>query len=415
MSKSSFLINKKVERVDIAIICILLMVVGLLRSRLFLSLGMVGLGVTGLWGVSPKEWLRDKWWLLGLGWVAMYAISGFWSDNKEEWSVFLQLKLPVVLLPVAFRFLPSFSAKQLQLLTLAMGLLLLGGAFYSVSFLVMDYDFYVKQYNVSHLIPTPVYNDYICFSMSCALYIVWAMYRLPGLLSRSAQWGTAVIAALLAVYLHILASKSGLIALYIFAFSAALYGIIARRNKAAMLSLLAIPVVLYLGVTYVPTLKERKEHIIYTWYRYMDHDRTGKLGDLSRLISYEISLKLIAEHPITGTGTGDMLAEMNKGYDKWYPAVTDERNRLIPHNQFLTIALGCGIPAMLLFLWWVVMPLFQMPKGRARLFFVATWLALFVQLMIEPFLEGQFGVFIYLFFPLMIMHCMPNETKRMSL
>lgn len=415
MSKSSFLINKKVEQADIAIICILLMIVGLLRSRLFLSVGMIGLGATGLWGVHPREWLRNKWWLLGLGWVAMYALSGLWSENKEEWGVFLQLKLPIVLLPVAFTYLPAFTARQLQLLTLTIGAMLLGGAIYSVSFLLMDYQHFIAEYNVSHMLPTPVYNDYICFSMSCALFVVWAFYRLPYMLSRGAKVATIIIAALLIVYLHILASKSGLIAVYLFAIAAGIYTAIVKRNKLGIATLLAIPVFLYLGITYVPTLHERKEHIVYTYYRYMDNDRSGKLGDLSRLISYEISLKLIKEHPLTGTGTGDMLAEMNKGYDKWYPQVTEERNRLIPHNQFLTIALGCGIPAMLLFLAWVIIPLVQFPKGRDKLFFTATWMALFVQLLIEPFLEGQFGVFVYLFFPLMIMHCTQYARKSNTL
>ncbi len=380
------------------------MFAGLLRSRAFLSLGMIILGVTGLWNVPPRQWLKDKWWLAGVAWVAIYAISGLWSDDKGEWSTFLQMKLPVLLLPLAFNFLPAFSRKQLQMLTLICGGMLLGGAVYSVSFLVMDYQHYLQEYNVSHMIPTPVYGDYICFSTSCALFIAWTFYALPSFISKTAKWVAIGIAALLAIYLHILASKSGLIAFYIFAISFAVYTVVKRRSVAGIAGLVAIPVVLSLAITYIPTLHERKAHIVYTFYRLRDNDKTGKLGDLSRLISYDIATRLIKEKPILGVGAGDIMTEMNKGYDKWYPQVTEERNRLIPHNQFLTVALGCGIPAALLFIWWVIMPLFTLPGGRDKFFFGVTWAALLVQLMIEPFLEGQFGVFIYLYFPLMIMH-----------
>ncbi len=411
MSKSSFLNNKNVTKSNIAIFCILLMFVGLLRSRLFLSLGMILLGINALWNIPPREWLKQKWWLMGVAWVAMYALSGLWSTNKAEWGVYLQMKLPVLLLPLAFSFLPPFTARQLQLLTISIGMMLLGGAFYSVSFLIFDYTHYIQEYNVSHILPTPVYGDYICFSTSCALFIIWSMYMWPRLLSKSAQYVVSIIALLLAVYLHILASKSGLVAFYLFTFSWAIYTVFAKRSIAGIAGVLCIPLFLYCAVTFIPTLHERKAHIVYTYYRFRDQDKSGTLGDLSRLISYDVSMKIIKEHPLLGVGTGDMLAEMNTGYDKWYPQVTEERNRLIPHNQFLTIALGCGIPAMLFFLIWVFMPLFHLPEGRDRFFFIITWSVLLIQLMIEPFLEGQFGVFVYLFFLLMLRQVIQNKDR----
>ena len=156
MSKSSFLINKKLGKSDIAIFSILLMIAGLLVSRLFLSFGMILFGVNSLWNVHPKKWLQNKWWLIGLSWIAVYALSWFWSSDKETWGVMLQLKLPILLLPIAFGFVGKFSNKQLQLLTICIALMLLAGVSYSLSFLVRDYTHYVQEYNVSHVLPTPV-------------------------------------------------------------------------------------------------------------------------------------------------------------------------------------------------------------------------------------------------------------------
>ncbi|MBC7552427.1 MAG: O-antigen ligase family protein [Taibaiella sp.] len=414
MSKSSFLNNKKLTKSDIAVISILIMVGGLLISRLFLSVGMLIFGVNALWGVHPRTWLRDKWWLTGLAWVGMYALSGLWSTDKETWGVLLQVKLPVLLLPVSFYCLPAFSRRQLELLTLGIGLMLLAGACYSVSFLILHYQHYIQEYNVSHMIPTPVYGEYICFSMTIALYICWCVYMWPSLNTRPVKWFTGFVMALLAVYLHVLASKSGLLALYIFIIGWGLYLTIARRSVAGLVVVLSLPVVLTLAVTYIPTLHERKEHIIYTWYRYMDNDKSGRLGDLSRIASYDIALKLIKEHPIAGVGAGDMMPEMIKGYEKWYPSITEQRNRLIPHNQFMTVGFACGLPAMALFIIWVFMPLRRMGRNRESFFFFIIWLSLLMQLMVEPFLEGQFGVFVYLFFILFFRNVLPGRLTAYS-
>lgn len=405
MSKSSFLNNKNVKKSDIAIVCILIIVCGLLKSRFLLSVGMLLFGINALWNVPPRKWLQNKWWLAGVAWVAIYALSWFWSTNKDEWSTFLQLKLPILLIPLAFSFLPPFTTRQLQTLTIGIGALLLAGACYSVSFLVLDYAHYIQEYNVSHMLPTLMYGEYICFSTTCTLFIAWTLYLWPRFAGAGVKWFLAIVMLGLAAYLHILAAKSGLVTFYLFVTAWAVYTVFAKRSIAGILAVLAIPVFFYCAVTFIPTLRERKEHIVYTWYRYMDHDKSGKLGDLSRLISYDVAWKLIKEKPWLGVGTGDIMDEMNVGYNKW-TEVTEDRNRLIPHNQFLTVGLGCGIPTMLLFMYWVIMPLFRLRKNRDSFFLAITWTMLLIMLLIEPFLEEQIGVCVYLLFPLLIMHVM---------
>lgn len=403
MSKSSFLNNKKLSKTDIAVICILIMFSGLLFSRFLLSLGMILFGVSALWKVHPREWLKHRWWLWGVAWVALYALTWFWSTDKGEWSVFVQMKLPVLLLPLAFGFLPRFTDKQLTGMTVGAGLLMTGGVAYSLSFLVRDYDQIVRDYNISHVLTTPVYGDYICFSMGCALFAIWSMYMWPRYTSRNIKILMGAITAVLVVYLHILASKSGLVCLYVFLIGYGVYKTIAARSLWGIVGIAGVFLFLALAIKYVPTLHERKAHIVYTYYRLRSGDKSGMLGDLGRLMSYDISLKLMKEQPLGGTGIGDLLADMKKGYDRWYPEVP-EVNRLIPHNQFLTVGLGCGIPAMVTFIIWLVMPLARLRRGRDGFYMFIIWFTLFIELMIEPFLEGQFGVFLFIFFLLMIRH-----------
>lgn len=401
MQKIKLLSTGKISKSNIAIFFFLMMCTGFLVSRALLSIGMVGLTVSSLWGVHPREWLKNKWWLLGLVWVGAYAISGVWSANKEDWSAIAQMKLPFVIMPLAFALLPRFSTKQLVFFTITFGLMLVSGAGYGLFHLFRDLDYYIQQYHQAHVMPTPVYGDYICFASCIALYIAWAIYMFPSLPSNGAKWGIGAIIVFLAVYLHILASKSGLVDLYVLLVLLG-FRMAFTRNRILGISLIAsIPVIFYLAFNFVPTFHQRVKHLDYTFYQFRHGDKSGACGDLARLISYDISTKIIADHPLIGVGAGDMLDEMKVGYTKWYPEVKDDYSKLIPHNQFLTVALGCGVPAALIYLIWTFLPLAAIRKNRESFFLFSAWFILFIQLMIEPYLEGQFGTFVYVFFILL--------------
>ena len=406
MNKSSFLNNKLLNKSDVALICIIGMVAGFLVSRVALSISMFLFGLNLIWDVPPREWLRQKWWLTGLGWVAIYAITWFWTDDKANWHTRLEVKLPFLLLPLSFAFLPRLSPKQIRIFTISVGLMLVASAVYSVSFLIRDPAFYLKEYHQSHTLPTLPKEDHIRASTAIALYIIWALYALPLIIEKPAKWITGICIALLVVYLHVLAAKSGLLSLYIFLASYGAYLGFTRHKLLGLVVVLAIPAFFVLSTTLMPTFNEKRNFIAFTYYKLTHGDKSGEIGDINRLMSYDIASKIIMQHPWTGVGTGDMLAEMKQGYDKWYPGVKEE-NKLLPHNQFLIVALGCGLPATLLFAIWVFMPLVGMGRNRQSFFFFMVWLVLFLQLMIEPVLEVQYGVFLYLFFMLFQRHELP--------
>jgi hypothetical protein len=91
---------------------------------------------------------------------------------------------------------------------------------------------------------------------------------------------------------------------------------------------------------------------------------------------------------------------MHEGYTRWYPQVPEEQ-QLWPHNQWLTCAMAAGIPAVLLFTLWLVAPLRRIRWNRQGAFFLIVWLMLLVPLMVDPFLEVQIGVAVFLIFLLM--------------
>ncbi len=403
MGKSKFLNLIFSNKSNIALICILTMFAGLLVSRVALTCGMFGLGFFTLADIHPKKCFRNKWWLAGCCFVAVYALTYFWSKDFDYWWHHTESKLPILLLPLCFAFLPRFTAKQYTVFTISLALMLLAGAIYSTSFLVGHVSYFIQEYRTSHVLPTLVENDYIRFSLSVALFICWAVYVWPRLTNKFVKWFVGISIFLLSIFLHILASKSGLVALYLFFTLWGLYQLIQKKKKWGIGILAGLGLLLILANKYIPTFHERLGYMGFTYFMYQSGDQSGRYGDIGRIISYDIAIKLIKEHPISGVGVGDMFHEMVAAYHKWYPNVAEEE-MLLPHNQFLTVTLACGIPGLLIFIVWVFSPLGLLKKNRESFFFAIVWLILFFQLMIEPVLEIQFGVFVYLFFLLWQKH-----------
>jgi O-antigen ligase len=411
VNKNSFL-QSKVLRTNISLFAILMMLAGFFLSRAVLSMGMMLFGLNALIGVSPREWFSRPWWLLGLVWVAMYGISGLWSSDSGYWNDRFQVKLPILLLPLAFAFTPAFNYRQLRIFTIVLNLVLLMGVAYSFYFLLSNPSFYINGYVYSNILPTIPDDDHIVFSLSLALAVVWNVYFFPGIMERWLKIFSIISASLFIITLHVLAARTGLAGLYIFLFGWSIYLVLRKKTRLTGIAFLAAFILGgVIALTYLPTLKNRFGHFKWTVIIFKEGQRSGDYPDLGRFMSYDIALRLIGEHPLKGVGAGDLLTEMSKGYDRWYPQVKQEQ-RLIPHNQFLTVALVAGIPAALVFLAWVVYPVLKIRRSRSGFFFLITWLILLVPLLIEPFLEIQFGVFLYLFFLLWHRHAMRHPEQE---
>jgi O-antigen ligase len=354
-------------------------------------------GINGIWGVHPKNWFKQKWWLLCVLWLASYAITYFWSTDKHSWHERIDTKLPFLILPLAFANLPRFSANQLVIFTVSVAILMLYGAGHSTWFFIQSPAYYIHQYGFAKILPTPVESDHICFSMSVALYIIWCVFFFPFIKNKFYRWFVACTVVLLSVYLHLLSAKSGLLSWYFFMLCWIIYIAVKRTiwtGLAVAMLLVTFAVAAYF---YIPTLSTRVGYTEYSIGRLGTNDSIGNYSDLGRIISDDISIKLIRQHPFTGVGAGDILEEMKIGYSKWYPDVRPE-NRLFPHNQFLTVAVGCGIIAALIFIILIFYPLSAIKRNRQGFFTIIIWTVLLIPLMAEPFLEIQFGVFVYLFF-----------------
>jgi O-antigen ligase len=201
----------------------------------------------------------------------------------------------------------------------------------------------------------------------------------------------------LSVYLHILAARTGLIVWYIFVAGWCLRFAFKKNMTLGIAIILLLVISSAMAVKYIPTLEKRVWYMRHTYELYASGQTQSGYSDMGRIISYAIATKLIVNNPVIGVGVGDILFEMNKGYDRWQPDVPQEY-RLMPHNQFMIVCLGCGVLALLVFVVWVFYPLTWIWRSPKRFYQIVIWLSLFLAMMVEPMLEVQFGVFVYLFF-----------------
>ncbi|MEZ5016619.1 MAG: O-antigen ligase family protein [Flavipsychrobacter sp.] len=363
-------------------------------------MSMILMGVIALWNIHPKEWLKERWWLVGASWVALYALSSFWSEDSGYWSSRVEVKLPILLLPLAFAFIPSFTIKQLKRLTFFIAICLLAGSIYSIWHLLASADF-AEQYRYSKVLPTIAHNDHIRYSLFVTLFIIWSL-TIWSYYTTLQKWFIVSVIILLTAFLHVLAVRTGLLGLYIFFFVGALHIIFNKNRVVGGALILLIMLSGIIGYKYVPTLRNKVDYVVYSYKMLQTGNHTGNYSDIGRLLSYDIALKKSKDNMLLGVGVGDMMDEMNDGYEQWYPYV-EQQYRLIPHNQFLTVLLGTGVVGLLLFSVWIFMPL-GLLRRKGSFFLLATWLVLLPMLLVEPALEVQIGVFVFLIFLLLQRH-----------
>ncbi|HTN45438.1 MAG TPA: O-antigen ligase family protein [Flavipsychrobacter sp.] len=402
MSKNSF--KPAITKLNIAIFLIVVMVVGFLFSRAILSMSMILFGVNALCNVHPKEWFRQKWWLWGWIWVAYFGISILWSEDKAYGWQHLQVKLPILLLPLSFAFIPAFNKKQLQLYTVILCLSLLYGIGYSGYFMLQDPARYIEGYRFSNVLPTLPKNEHIRFTLALALGTSWCWYIYPHLQSRPVKWLTGISILLFSIALHVYAVRTGLLAFYFFMSGYLVYSLFIKKTRLiAGISIAAFALASAWAFHSVPTLKNRVDHFKWSVMVFEKGEMDPNYGDIGRYISYDLAWKIIRAHPLSGVGAGDMFSEMSRYYQEYYPQISRDAY-LMPHNQFLILGVAAGVPIILLFSIWLFYPLTELKRNRESFFTGITWLMVLIPILVEPVLEIQFGLFVYLFFLLMQRH-----------
>ncbi len=381
----------------------LLVFIGFSTLRLIISISVIALIAYGLFSSDIRRTLktyfsRPSYWLLSLYFLVI-LFSGINSDNKPQWLAFLQLKLPYLLLPIAFCGLPKINRELLYKILLAFT----GCMFLSAMAVMFNYWLHypeIKQMIIegSH-IPTPYshirYTLLLVFTFFSCLWL-WEQ-------GESKHRHLLLIpAAALFIVIHVLSSRSGWVALYaglLFYMPAFIYR---SRQYVLGLSLIALIVISpYVLYHYVESFKTKIDYMHYALSPEVNLP-IEKSSDGMRQASWRTGVELIKRNTLWGVGVGDLLAESKSVSRELFPNIASDEARKMPHNEFIWIWAATGVFGFLAYCIAFFFPLVTFIK-RSWLF-VVLHIIFFTSFMTEPSLEEQIGTTFYLLFLLIFLH-----------
>jgi O-antigen ligase len=131
-------------------------------------------------------------------------------------------------------------------------------------------------------------------------------------------------------------------------------------------------------------------------YRQGHRDASGHTFRM-KLEFWRISLKIIKQHPLTGVGIGDVPDAFRKAYQlenswlgkEWW---------MTSHNQYLYIAVAAGIPGLIIFLLFLLGPVFSDKRIRSYPPFIVFIIIALISMFTEDTLTTQAGVTFVVFF-----------------
>ncbi len=347
------------------------------------------------WHMTVRALLSDPRYYLFVLTFVLVAISGLYSADQADWLTRLRVKVPFLLLPVVFYFLPSWDggdkgedagrqAPNARLLFFQGALII---AYVSMIIIAVKYIYRSDDYNeliyVGQHIPTPVHP--IRYSLYLVIAGVMAVELYRSAVTRWLRVCYALTALGIIVFLHFLAVRSGLTILYILC-GAGIFFWLRRRDLLRWIPVIGLVIcgVAYLAYSQLPSLKTKIDYM--RWDITQVHtDQVADYSDAKRIISIKAAAQLAREHPVLGVGLGDLRDELQPIYRESYGV--DIRTR--PHNQYMTYLAGTGVIGLMIFLLSFYGPLYA--SRQRSTFLWALYIVTTLSCMVENTLDGAVG------------------------
>ncbi len=388
----------------IGFVAAVLVIVGMYSSRAMMSIGMIVMIANAM--INAQVFSHFKVFfkkthlvLLSLYYVLMF-ISIIWTSDYVYFMGRMQVLLPFLVLPFAFFSLSRWEYRWYDLLMILFVLLNLGGISWSMYQYLQEKELFDIGYGYSKLIPTPFKNDHIRFSLSVVMSILFCLDILSRSTHKTIRWFLYSVIIIDVLYIHILAAKTGVIALYLIFFLYSLYQLASiKYKKTGIMILLLLSLMPFIMYRILPSFKNKVSYVIYSIEQMKNVQKQNHISDEGRLLSYAYALDIIKKYPFVGVGVGDVYDEMKIRYEKDFKE--KEVKVLLPHNQFLMAGASVGIIGIVLMIAMLV-SVFKTVKKNDFLYFSFLMIMLFA-MMVEPLFETQYGSCIFLFFLLLLM------------
>ena len=334
----------------------------------------------------------------------LLVISFFYTESQQNWFLQMYRYSAFLFLPAAARLLPPLRVKQVYTLLYLFLLFATGITIGTIS----KYAANIEAHNelIIHSQNPPTINRifHIHFGMMMALAIFFGVYiyRSSVVLWRKPEKYLAIgCIVILFVSIHILAYRTGLLALYITLFFQ-LFAFIKNQKQyliggVLLILLVTAPVVAYLSLESVQLRVENTRTDI---SRYINHENINYYSISQRLAAWETAFSIVKRNWLVGVGPADIKLEMERQYDIKDFGLS-KPNQVMIHNQYLHILVGSGIIGLSLFLYMLGYPFMRLIRQKD--FCGTVFLSIMGSAMlVDSFFELQRGLHLFAFFYMLL-------------
>lgn len=323
-------------------------------------------------------------------------ISGLWSEDHSEWMDILRVKLPLLLFPLAFAGRWQLSIQQWKFIAILLLFLLAITTIISFVQYAINFSVVHSGYLRAKVMDTAFKNDHLRFSLLVSICILLCFWLIEHGY-KAVRVVAAVIAFWLAIFLHILAVRTGLLCFYAI-LVVFFFRILFLKKTGFLLPLLGLMLLLpILAYSFLPTFQNRIKYLLYD-HSFID---TGNYlpgsNDGNRVLSLNAGWHILKENP-GGVGAGDIKPEADQWYFENVPGMLDS-DKLYPSSEWLMHGAMAGWAGVILFTVIMLLPFFirQIAHG---FYWRTLHLIIILSLLFDTGLGMQIGVFLYSFFVL---------------
>lgn len=373
--------------------CLVLLFTGLLFSRALVSFASVLVIVPFF--ANYRQTSLQKLTVAAVGLILLpVIISGFWSDDKTLWWNSVSVKLPLITMMLGLSAAPV-TAKRWKQLSYLYILIITAGCAWSFGQYIDNLTAIEAAYLKAKVLPTLADADYIRFSWMVVIAILLGIKCLESETNKIIRNLFSTLLLLLVLYLHLLASKTGLLCLYagILVYLAYIF-FIEKKWKRGLATVAVFSVIALFAYNTMPTLRNRVQYVVYDFSNYSKGNLLPGYNDAARWLSIRAGYSITQQHPLTGVGFGDILTEVNRWHQQEQPG-SFAYERFLPACEWLVYGAGSGWPGLLCFTAGIVLLVVSTTsKNNISVILSITTL---IPLLTDDTLEGQYGVILLAF------------------
>ena len=324
-----------------------------------------------------------------LGYLSL-LFSFFYSDDYGYLWERLQIKLPLLLYPIAWANVGKFSESQLKLIFYTLVVTIVVSCCGILIYYFIHFEEVNQLYLQSKIMPGPI--NHIRFSLMAVItaYLIYYFLATYRCIMNELTIKLLVMAAIfLIIFLHIYSVRSGILGLYIVIFICLINYVVKSKNyKNTFLAAGFLMFICLTSFLFSPTLRNKILNTKKDVQVYQNNQDPNYNSLSTRVVSYKVAYQIFKEDVWWGCGLGDLEQKNINQFRTNYPTIVTP---IIPHNQFIYYLAAVGIVGCLVFLLSFTAFFWVNRLYTAELMQIS-YITLLVAFQFEAMIETQVGV-----------------------